>query len=64
MCKKMDETREDSLTKHATSGIYDVVCAKHIQPLFFVLALMYYVVTDRPIVGAVWGAAQTAPHTR
>ena len=25
--KKMDETREDSLTKHVTSGIRDVVCA-------------------------------------
>ena len=28
--KKMDETREDSLTKHVTSGIHDTACAKHI----------------------------------
>ena len=28
--KKMDETREDLVTKHVTSGIYDVACAKHI----------------------------------
>ena len=38
--KKMDETREDSLTKHVTSGIHDVVRAKHIQSLFFVLPLI------------------------
>ena len=27
--KKMDETREDSLTKNVTSGFHDVACAKH-----------------------------------
>ena len=40
--KKMDETREDSLTKHVTSGIHDVVCAKHIRAgAKFVLAAGY-----------------------
>ena len=38
--KKTDDTWEDSLTKHGTSGIHDVVCAKHIRSLFFVLALI------------------------
>jgi hypothetical protein len=27
----MDETPEDSLMKHVTSGIYDVACTEHIQ---------------------------------
>mmetsp|Transcript_28989 Transcript_28989/g.48143 ORF Transcript_28989/g.48143 Transcript_28989/m.48143 type:complete len:120 (-) Transcript_28989:399-758(-) len=38
--KKMDETQEDSLMKHVTSGNHDVVCAKHIQSLFLVLLLI------------------------
>ena len=36
----MDETQEDSLMKHVTSGNHDVVCAKHIQSLFLVLLLI------------------------
>ena len=40
--KKMDETREDSLTKHVTSGIHDAVCANHIRAgAKFVLAAGY-----------------------
>ena len=38
----MDETREDSLTKHATSGIHDAACANHIRAgAKFVLAVGY-----------------------
>ena len=38
--KKVDETQKGSLTKHVTSGIHDVLCAKHIQSLYFVLLLI------------------------
>ena len=38
--KKMDETREDSLTRHVTAGIHDVACAKLIQFILFVLPLI------------------------
>ena len=40
--KKMDETREDSLTKHITPGFHGVACAKHIRAgAKFVLAPGY-----------------------
>ena len=40
--KKMDEAREDSLTRHVTSGIHDVACARHIRAgAKFVLAPGY-----------------------
>ena len=38
----MDASREDSLTKHVTSGIHDVACSKHIcASAKFVLAPGY-----------------------
>ena len=40
--EKMDETREDSLTKHVASGIHDAACANHIRAVAkFVLAAGY-----------------------
>ena len=36
----MDETRDESLTKHVTSGIHVFACAKHIQSILFVLPLI------------------------
>ena len=44
----MDETLEDSLTKHVTSGIHDVPCAK---PIPYIVLLTHVFVADQNIEG-------------